>query len=67
MPILRALAVYTAIRSLGSHAGDVLKAAGRPGQLALLGVLKAAMVVPVVWLASGLGTTAVATSSSATG
>lgn len=60
VPILQALAIYTGLRSLGSHAGDVLKANGRPGLLAALGLLKAALLVPVlIWVARG-GAVAVA-------
>ncbi|MDX1630542.1 MAG: lipopolysaccharide biosynthesis protein [Thermoanaerobaculia bacterium] len=58
--ILQALAVYTGIRSLGSHSGDVLKATGRPGLLAGLGVLKALVLVPALILAGPLGAVAVA-------
>lgn len=51
VPILRALAVYVGLRSLGSHAGDVLKATGRTGLLAGLAVAKAALLVPALVLA----------------
>lgn len=60
VPILQALAVYTGIRSLGSHAGDVLKATGRTGLLAGLGVIKALVLVPVLVLAAPRGAVAVA-------
>lgn len=60
VPILQALAVYTGIRSLGSHAGDVLKATGRTGLLAGLGVLKALVLVPVLVWAASRGAVAVA-------
>lgn len=60
VPILQALAVYTGIRSLGSHAGDVLKATGRTGLLAGLGVIKALVLVPVLILAGSRGAVAVA-------
>jgi PST family polysaccharide transporter len=60
VPVLRALAVYTGIRSLGSQAGDVLKATGRPGLLAALGVAKAAVLVPALVLAAPYGAVAVA-------
>lgn len=60
VPVLEALAVYTGIRSLGSHAGDVLKATGRPGLLAGLGVVKALVLVPALVLAAPYGTVAVA-------
>lgn len=61
VPILRALAVYVGLRSVGSHAGDVLKATGRTGLLAGLAVGKAVVLVPVLILAgrsSGLAVAA---------
>lgn len=51
VPILQALAVYVGIRALGTHVGDVLKASGRPGTLAVLGVAKAALLVPSLLVA----------------
>lgn len=59
-PILQALALYTGLRALGAHAGDVLKATGRPGLLAALAVVKAALVVPALLLAVRGGPVAVA-------
>ncbi|MFQ5789065.1 MAG: oligosaccharide flippase family protein [Acidobacteriota bacterium] len=52
IPILRALGVAAGLRSLGSHAGDVLKATGRPRLLAGLALLKAALLIPVLILAA---------------
>jgi PST family polysaccharide transporter len=60
VPILRALAAYAGLRALGTHAGDVLKAAGRPGTLARLGIVKAAIVVPALVLAARIDAAAVA-------
>ena len=60
VPILQALAVYTALRSIGSHAGDVLKATGRPGLLATLGLVKGALLLPALVIAGSHGTAAVA-------
>lgn len=60
VPVLRAVAVYVALRSVGTHAGDVLKATGRPGLLAALGVGKAAILVPALVLAAPHGAPAVA-------
>ena len=59
-PILRALAVYAGLRSLGTQAGDVLKAAGRPGLLAALGLLRALVLVPALVFAAGSGLMAMA-------
>ncbi len=55
VPILRALAIYGLLRSLGSPAGDVIKAVGRPGLLAILGVIKAAVLVPALLIAGMSG------------
>ncbi len=59
-PILSALALAVGIRAIGTHAGDVLKATGRPGLLATIGLLKAALVVPALVAVSPLGATSVA-------
>jgi hypothetical protein len=59
-PILRALAVYSGLRSLGTQAGDVLKAVGRPGLLASLGLVKAIVLVPALVLAAPFGPVAIA-------
>jgi PST family polysaccharide transporter len=48
IPIFRALAVYAGLRAVGTHVGDVLKATGRPGVLARLGVLKACLLLPAL-------------------
>ncbi|HVR43501.1 MAG TPA: lipopolysaccharide biosynthesis protein [Thermoanaerobaculia bacterium] len=60
VPLLRWLAIYAGIRSIGTHAGDVLKATGRSGLLASLGLIKAAILVPALIAAGRLGAEAVA-------
>jgi len=50
-PVLQGLAVYAGVRSLGSHAGDLLKGTGRSGLLAGLAALKAGLLVPFLVLA----------------
>ncbi|HVT44090.1 MAG TPA: lipopolysaccharide biosynthesis protein [Thermoanaerobaculia bacterium] len=60
IPILRALAIYGGLRSLGTHAGDVLKAVGKSNLLARLALLKAAVLVPALLVAAGHGVLAVA-------
>lgn len=59
-PILRALAVYAGLRSLGTQAGDVLKGTGRSGLLAGIGAVKAALLVPALLYAGRFGAAAVA-------
>lgn len=50
-PVLQGLAAYAGVRSLGSHAGDVLKGTGRTGWLAALAALKAVLLIPCLVLA----------------
>jgi PST family polysaccharide transporter len=64
-PILRALAIYGGLRSLGSSAGDALKASGAAGTLAGLAALKAAILLPAVAFAARRGAPAVATAVAA--
>lgn len=59
-PVLRALAVYAGVRSLSTPAGDVLKALGRPGLLAALSALRAAVLVPSLIAAARFGVVPVA-------
>lgn len=59
-PVLRLLAVYAGLRALGSFAGDAMKALGRPGLLAALGLVKVAVVVPALIVAAPFGVVAVA-------
>lgn len=50
IPVLQALALAGCLRSLGSHAGDVYKAVGRPDILVPVGLLRAAVLIPaLVW------------------
>jgi O-antigen/teichoic acid export membrane protein len=59
-PILSALAVYSALRALSTHAGDVLKATGRAKLLAQLAVLKAILIVPALLIGVRYGAVGVA-------
>lgn len=60
VPLLQWLALYAGLRSLGTHAGDVLKATGRSGLLAGLGLLKAAILLPALIAAGTAGVEQVA-------
>jgi PST family polysaccharide transporter len=60
IPIMQALAAYGGLRALGSYAGDVLKATGRPHLLAVLGSLRAVVLVPALILAGTRGPVIVA-------
>jgi len=59
-PVLRGLALFVAARSLSTPAGDVLKAMGRPGLLAGLGLLRALVLVPALVVAAPSGAATVA-------
>lgn len=60
VPILRALALAAGVRSLSTCAGDALKAMGRPGLLALLGVARALVLIPLLAVAAREGAASVA-------
>ena len=59
-PVLRVLALYTLVKAIGTHAGDVLKSIGEPALLARLGVLRGVILVPALLLAGTVGVEAVA-------
>jgi PST family polysaccharide transporter len=60
IPVLQALAVLAAVRTVGSHAGDVLKATGRAGLLAVLAFARTIVLLPALVLATRWGATGVA-------
>lgn len=60
VPILQALTVYTAMRALSTHAGDVLKATGRAQLLARISVVKAIVIVPALLIGARYGPAGVA-------
>lgn len=60
VPIVRAFAVYVGLRSVGTYTGDLLKATGRSGTLARLGLLRAAILVPALVVAGRTSAAAVA-------
>jgi PST family polysaccharide transporter len=55
IPIMQAIAIYTLFLSLGFNAGDVYKAQGRPGILTKLSLVRAAILLPALWLATTQG------------
>ncbi|HEY0593125.1 MAG TPA: lipopolysaccharide biosynthesis protein, partial [Thermoanaerobaculia bacterium] len=65
VPVVRIIALYMAIRSFGTAAGDVLKATGRSRVLALLGIARAAVLIPALIAASRFGIVGVATALAA--
>ncbi|HET8797588.1 MAG TPA: oligosaccharide flippase family protein, partial [Thermoanaerobaculia bacterium] len=60
VPILQALTACAAVRALGTHAGDLLKATGRPRLLARLAIVKAAIVLPALLFGARFGAAGVA-------
>lgn len=59
-PIVTALAILLGIRSLAAHPGDVLKATGRVGLLAKIGLVRTVMIVIAVVAAARVSALAVA-------
>jgi lipopolysaccharide exporter len=60
IPVLRLLALFSAVYSLSFHAGEVYKATGRPGILNILAVVKLVVLLPPLWWAAHDGIVAVA-------
>ena len=60
IPILRLLAAFALVRSLGSSVGDIYKAKGRPDILVKLAVLNLALFAPALWFGSRHGLRGVA-------
>ncbi|GAB7066439.1 oligosaccharide flippase family protein [Mycolicibacterium hodleri] len=58
--ILVVLSVYTVVYSASFHAGDVLKAVGRPGLLTAINGAKLVVLVGPIWWAAGHSATLVA-------
>lgn len=58
--ILVVLSLYTLVYSASFHAGDVLKAVGRPGLLTAINAAKLAVLVGPIWWAAGRSATLVA-------
>ena len=65
IPVLRMIAIYMAIRSFGSSTGDILKATGRTRLLALLGMARAVVLIPVLVWAARYGVVGVAAAMAA--
>lgn len=60
-PILSALAAYAGLRSITSHAGDILKATGRAQVLAGIAVVQALLLLPALLIGAMQSAVAVAT------
>jgi O-antigen/teichoic acid export membrane protein len=55
IPVLRVLAVYAWVYSLGYHIGDVYKAIGRPDILLKLTILTFVVIIPSIFIGSYFG------------
>jgi PST family polysaccharide transporter len=60
IPVMRAIAIYSALISLGYNAGDVYKVQGRPGILTMLSIVQATLLVPSLFWAVSVQKTVVA-------
>lgn len=55
IPLLRVLAIYAWIYSIGYHVGDIYKAIGRPYILLILDVLTLVVLIPAILVGSRFG------------
>ncbi len=60
IPIVRILALFVLVRSIGFNAGDVYKAIGRPDVLVKLEVLNMLVLVPALWFGARYGLVGIA-------
>jgi PST family polysaccharide transporter len=60
VPVLRVMAVFTLIGSIGVNVGDIYKAIGRPGILAKLSLVELAMMLPALLYGARFGLVGVA-------
>lgn len=60
IPVMRLLALYALVRSIGYHIGDIYKATGRPDILLKLGIVSLLVLLPSLWWGSRYGLVGVA-------
>ena len=60
IPVMRLLALYALVRSIGYHIGDVYKATGRPDILLKLGIVSLLFLLPSLWFGARYGLVGVA-------
>lgn len=60
IPIVRILALFVLVRSIGFNAGDVYKAIGRPDVLVKLEMLNMVVLVPALWFGARYGLVGIA-------
>ena len=60
IPVVRVLALFVLVRSIGFNAGDVYKAVGRPDILVKLELLNVGILAPALWIGSSFGLIGVA-------
>lgn len=61
IPVVRILALFVLVRSIGSNVGDIYKATGRPDILVKLGVISVLPLLLALWYGSRFGLIGVAT------
>ncbi len=61
IPVVRILALFVLVRSIGSNVGDIYKATGHPDILAKLGLISVVPLLLALWYGSRFGLTGVAT------
>lgn len=59
IPLLRLLAIYSWIYSIGYHVGDIYKAIGRPDLLVRLDILTLVVIIPLLLAGSRYGLTGI--------
>lgn len=60
IPVVRILALYVLIISIGDNAGDIYKAIGKPGILVKLSLANLVVLLPALWYGTNFGIVGVA-------
>jgi PST family polysaccharide transporter len=55
IPVVRLIALFILMRSIGYHVGDVYKAVGRPGILVQLDIIHLVLLAPALWYGAQFG------------
>jgi PST family polysaccharide transporter len=60
IPVLRVIALFVLVMSIGFNAGDIYKAIGRTDILIKMGLLRVTLMIPVLWAGTYFGLVGVA-------
>lgn len=60
IPVVRVLALFVLVISIGFNAGDIYKALGRPDILIKIGLLNLSLLLPALWIGAQFGLVGVA-------